>query len=205
MSFITTHSGHELHLTQPSPGAITLPCIAHALSLINRFTGHTSRPYSVAEHSLLVVSIMRKEFRVTCPHALMAGLMHDAHEAYCGDLHTPGKRVVGMAWDAFEGRLAHAVRTAFALHTATAQWAATIKAADTIALATEKRDLLPGTTTPWASLTGVEPAAWIDLAGFRSDLSWREWRQLFQDEAAALDFQRNQSLGLTQGTEAAAT
>lgn len=206
MSFITTAHGHELHLLQPSPGSITLPCIAHSLAQINRFTGHCLRPYSVAEHSVLVLNIMRKDFGVTCPHALFAGLLHDAHEAYCGDLHTPGKRVVGMAWDAFEGRLAHAVRTAFGIHTASSVWAESIKQADMVALATEKRDLLPTTTTPWVTLTGVKPADWINLAEpHRDQMTWRDWRQLWLDQANLLDYQRNEAMGMTRGTEAAAT
>jgi hypothetical protein len=206
MSFITTATGHELHLTQPSPGSITLPCIAHSLAQINRFTGHCRRPYSVAEHSVLVVQIMERDFRVTCPHALFAGLLHDAHEAYCGDLHTPGKRVVGPAWDAFEGRLAHAVRSAFAIHAASTVWAESIKQADMVALATEKRDLLPPTATPWVSLTGVQPADWLRLDdGHRDRMTWCDWRQIWLDKANELDFARNEAMGLSVGTEAAAT
>jgi hypothetical protein len=206
MSFITTVSGHELHLTQPSPGAITLPCIAHSLAQINRFTGHCARPYSVAEHSVLVVQIMERDFGVTCPHALFAGLLHDAHEAYCGDMATPSKRVIGMAWDAFEGRLQHAVRSAFAIHSASLMWAESIKQADMLALATEKRDLLPPTATPWVSLTGIEPATWLRLNdGHRERLSWADWRAIWLDKANELDFARNEAMGLNVATESAAT
>jgi hypothetical protein len=206
MSFVTTAHGHELHLTQPSPGSITLPCIAHSLAQINRFTGHACRPYSVAEHSVLVVQIMERDFRVTCPHALFAGLMHDAHEAFCGDMHTPGKRVIGPAWDRFEATLAQAVRSAFALHSASAMWADTIKQADLIALATERRDLLPPSRTPWVTLEGIEPIDWLRLMdGHREQMSWTDWRQIWLDKANELDFARNEALGLTAGTEAAAT
>lgn len=201
MTFIHTACGHELHLTSPRPGAITAHGIAHSLAQINRFTGHCSRPYSVAEHSLLVVTIMQNELAIHCPHALLAGLMHDAHEAYTGDLHTPGKRVVGPAWDRFESTLCQAVRSAFALHTASSLHADAIKRADLIALATEKRDLLPhteATSTPWASLTGVHGLTWLRLNDpHRAALSWADWRDAWLDQYEELDFARNESLTVT--------
>ena len=153
-----------------------------------------------------LVEIMERDFGVTCPHALFAGLLHDAHEAYCGDMATPSKRVIGMAWDAFEGRLQHAVRSAFAIHSASLMWAESIKQADMLALATEKRDLLPPTATPWVSLTGIEPATWLRLNdGHRERLSWADWRAIWLDKANELDFARNEAMGLNVATESAAT
>jgi len=55
--------------------------IAHALSQICRFAGNSSEFYSVAEHSVLVGEMVPQ-------HRKMA-LLHDAHEAYCGDIIRP--------------------------------------------------------------------------------------------------------------------
>jgi hypothetical protein len=52
--------------------------IAHALSLCNRFAGHTKFPISVAQHSVFVAKL--------CPWEPLTALLHDASEAYLGDV-----------------------------------------------------------------------------------------------------------------------
>jgi hypothetical protein len=69
---------------EPRSHEILLMDIAHALSLVNRFGGHTVRPYSVAAHSLLVCDLLP-------PPLKLQGLMHDAAEAYVGDIVSPIK------------------------------------------------------------------------------------------------------------------
>jgi hypothetical protein len=54
MTHIITATGAEYHLSGHGPRPVNAEDIAHQLAIINRFTGATSRPYSVAEHSLLV-------------------------------------------------------------------------------------------------------------------------------------------------------
>ena len=71
---------------QPVPDQIRIEDIAHALSMICRFGGHSRDFYSVAEHSLLV--------SYACdPKDALAGLLHDAAEAYVGDLIRPIKHL----------------------------------------------------------------------------------------------------------------
>ena len=77
--------------------------IAHALAQINRFNGHAKRPYSVAEHSLVCMEIA--QHLELPPVVQLACLMHDAHEAYTGDVATPIKRCVGDNWGFFEHRI----------------------------------------------------------------------------------------------------
>lgn len=203
MSFIITAGGNELSLDRPAPGHITAYSIAWSLSQLNRFTGHALRPYSVAEHSLLVCDIAEHELGLDV-HGQLAALMHDAHEAFTGDLHTPGKRAVGDAWYAWESQWEDVVRSAFALHTAFIRHAALIKRADLIALATEKRDLMPETPTPWAVLSGVEPLARVDLySRERIAMGWEDWRDRWLDRYHELDFARNELLFPARQADAA--
>jgi uncharacterized protein len=94
---IRTHSGIYLNPLYPSTEDIVIEDIAHALSNICRFAGHTNRFYSVAEHSVWVathVNKIRKNLgRIFIDHKLvLSALMHDAAEAYLLDLPTPIKK-----------------------------------------------------------------------------------------------------------------
>lgn len=144
--FIRTNSGLDVDLHNPTPDMLSIRDIAHHLSLINRFSGATEAPYSVAQHSVLVADLLlaRKHTAATC----MWGLLHDAHEAFLGDMTTPeqfalfGERAesprflqerrfdVALA-DKLFITLDHAVVNA-------------VYEADCVALATEWRSLMPG-------------------------------------------------------------
>lgn len=82
--WMQTFSGAQFWPLDPRRSAILITDIAHALSLICRFGGHTTRFYSVAEHSILIS-------RAVAPEAALWGLMHDAAEAYVGDMIWPLK------------------------------------------------------------------------------------------------------------------
>jgi uncharacterized protein len=83
-----TWSGRTFDPLQPLASSICIEDIAHSLSLQSRF-GHTDTFYSVAQHCVLVSHL------VPAPHAL-AGLLHDAEEAYVGDVITPLKATGAM-------------------------------------------------------------------------------------------------------------
>lgn len=200
-SHMVTACGNEVDLRYPQVSTITLADISHHLAQINRYTGACRRPYSVAEHSLLVLEIVERVMTLDL-HGRMAALMHDAHEAYTQDLSTPAKGQVGDAWHNFEGRLQRTVLSAFALHAATHKHAVAIKQADLIALATERAQLLP--TGPgislWPCLVHVQPVSWVDLMSTeRCAMTWQDWRDRFKDTADALDFGRNDALHRKHG------
>jgi 5'-deoxynucleotidase YfbR-like HD superfamily hydrolase len=88
----------------------------------------------------------------------LLGLLHDAHEAYVGDVATPQKRLLGELWERHELRVADAVRDRFALPCRPDELEI-ITAADKIALAMEARDLLPGGPIGWAQQL-PEPLPW---------------------------------------------
>lgn len=82
-----TFTGIRFHPLSPKPEDISLVDIAHALSQVNRFGGHTRIPYSVAAHSILVSQMLPGRLR-------LQGLLHDAAEAYLGDMISPVKACV---------------------------------------------------------------------------------------------------------------
>ena len=110
--YIQTRSGIEFDLEQPRHEDVVLGDIAHALSHINRFVGHAGG-YSVAEH--LVLCCREAQYRGMQAQDIRMALMHDAHEAYMGDIATPVKKLLGDAVEELESRLAHVVRKRFAL------------------------------------------------------------------------------------------
>jgi len=82
--WMQTFGGRKLYPTRPDSRVVDIEDIAHALSQICRFGGHTRKPYSVAQHSVLLSYECRREDRVNA-------LLHDAAEAYLGDVVRPFK------------------------------------------------------------------------------------------------------------------
>lgn len=70
-------------------GAPNWGAIAVSLSRINRWNGNTSRPFSVAEHSIRVARILPAGLK-------LAGLIHDAAESFIGDLPHPIRKAGGV-------------------------------------------------------------------------------------------------------------
>lgn len=133
--FITTYSGTPFYLLEPESSEIDIRDIAHALSQLCRFTGHSRQLYTVAQHCLMVSEIVPSEFA-------LEGLLHDATEAYVGDVSTPLKGVIGAAYTDIEKRVHAAIAARFKLvHPLPPE----VKDADLVAFATEARDfMMPG-------------------------------------------------------------
>ena len=192
MNWIVTSTGAEFDFKRPRPDTIRAEDIANALSKINRFTGHTCRPYSVAEHCMLVHELVQIEFAVQQPQVLLAALLHDAHEAYCGDTSTPAKRAIGWQWYDFEQPLENAVLHKFGVLRDARVWASVIKTCDTLALAIERRDLLPPPSPdsrPWPSLEGVVAPSYINLmSGHHAGYIWQDWRDVYLEKLCELHY-----------------
>lgn len=89
MTTFTTLTGVEIDLADPRWHKVNLADIAGSLAKINRWNGHTRQPISVAAHSIFVSWILREW---GYPSAIQrCGLLHDATEAYMGDIPTPMK------------------------------------------------------------------------------------------------------------------
>lgn len=187
MTWMLTASGRAFDLGRPRAEDITVTDIAHHLALINRFNGATLRPYSVAEHSLFVAEIAERELGLRDPFGVLAALLHDAHEAYLGDIIQPVRAHVQCS--VLEHSLERAVRERYGLVTAAAAYRDAIRRADLIALATERRDLMPPHAGTWEILRDVQPVEWIDLDD-RDGMDWTDWRSAFSARFAELNMAR---------------
>lgn len=137
-----TASGHAFFPGDPRPEEVDVRVIARALSRIGRYNGHWAEwvsHYSVAQHAAMIARWMLQD-----GHSIQrcyAGLHHDSAEAYIGDIISQMKRLCPQI-KVVEKKVEAAVFEAMmvdmdpATHTL-------VKEYDFIALATEKRDLMP--------------------------------------------------------------
>ena len=110
-------SGRRLDLLDPSPLDVEIEDIAHGLARVARWNGQTDGPhiFSVAQHSLLVEAISRRQAPNVDQRWRLAVLLHDAPEYVIGDLISPFKAVFDADYKAVEQRLLAAISLRFGL------------------------------------------------------------------------------------------
>jgi hypothetical protein len=141
MSWIQTYVGKQFWPLAPRPEDLDIRDIAHSLALLCRFNGHCRVFYSVAEHSVRVAAELPGELALW-------GLLHDAAEAYLGDLTRPLKQQSEAEWfNAAETQLLRVIADTYGL-----VWPmpVAVRAADDALLATEARDLMVAPPEPWS-------------------------------------------------------
>ncbi len=151
--WLQTWSGKKFVPLAPTPEMICIEDIAHGLSNLCRFSGQTSRFYSVGQHSIVASQVALAVTPSSEPRRreiALAALMHDASESYIVDVPTPIKSYI-QGYHAIEILVMRAIAKKFELDYELFAHP-TVKFADMTMLATEKRDLM-----------GPEPAPWIDL------------------------------------------
>lgn len=190
MTWMLTATGEVIDLKFIAQDSISIEDVAHHLAQMNRYDGAAKRPISVAEHSLNVVEILRRECFIDSPSVLLAGLMHDAHEFITGDMKSPMKELLGSAWTAVENRIQHAVLKRFELITIFHAARTVIDWADATALATERKFLLPDAGPQWEVMRTHNPLEWIDYEA-QAEFTWLDWRHTFLQTYAELNFQRS--------------
>ena len=149
---ILSYAGDYVDLCEPKPQHLKIEVFAHALSNLCRFNGHCRTFYSVARHSILVSHIVEQDLGM--PGYALEGLMHDASEAFLGDVTTLLKPLL-PTYKPIERNFARAIRDTFGL----AHVPEILKKADLRALKSERAALLPPTTRDWVVLRGVPPAS----------------------------------------------
>jgi len=156
---VYTHTGQEFWPFDPRAVDVHPKDLAFALARVNRWGGHTSRALSVAAHSLAVADIA-EEMAIShfvCGRAIPGAgfayvgqvrayaLLHDAHEAYVGDLWKPVKSQM-WGWDRVEAGIQGVVHERFALGPIPAEYDPIIDRADRTAAYLEAKRYHPGFT-----------------------------------------------------------
>ncbi len=138
-NWICTYTGKTFHLLLPRQEEICIEDIAHQLSLLCRFNGCCRQFYSVAEHSIRVSNIVPDRLK-------LSALLHDAHEAYVGDMTRPLKQTFPVYKD-----ISNNIQVVIDDKFGTNIYQPEIKYADNVLLSTEKRDLMM-VQDEWAEL-----------------------------------------------------
>ena len=146
---IQTYTGQYFDILNPKVRGVNIVDIAHALSQLCRFTGHTSKFYSVAQHSVTVSRHVPKGMELD-------GLLHDASEAYMADISRPLKHAPEMSrYRTAEKTLSRVIERRFGLSAEPKE----VKHVDRRMCATEMRDLMG--STPYDFGLGVVPFDFI--------------------------------------------
>jgi len=102
---IRMYTGKYFDLKTMDPDTICIEDIVHGLSNTMRFAGQLDVPYSVLQHSVLVADNVSKENQ-------LAALLHDASEAYLGDMPSPFKKML-PDYKAIEDKLMRVIAEKF--------------------------------------------------------------------------------------------
>lgn len=159
-NFMITRTGRKFMPASFSDADIDICDIAHALSNLCRFNGHTARFYSVAEHCLHVADLLE---HMDCDReTVLAGLLHDAAEAYTGDIISPIKHLAGQLPEIATDLLFAILRKfnpSFVMREDFGQRMADVKRADLICLVSEGEALTLNSHT-WTREI-AKPETWL--------------------------------------------
>jgi uncharacterized protein len=164
--------GTLFDIMDPAGSDFTITDIAHGLGRVCRFAGHTNRFYSVAEHSIHVARLVPLE------HA-RAALLHDASEAFIGDVTRPLKALL-PDYRRIEEQIADAIARRFLPgRDGGAFSVAAIKAADMAMCMVEARHLMPEADGFWidqkTDARAKYPAVWDQAKRIRLDCDKPEY------------------------------
>jgi len=175
---IELKSGAWVDILNLSPEDIIISDVAHGLGNTGRFSGQTSRFYSVAEHSVLCAALMSNS--TDDPDLLKAALLHDFHEAYLGDIPTPIKKIM-TGLDEIAERMDQAVGERFGIDHALFS-SPEVKRVDHMALSLEAHRFM-SLNTPGFRETLASTSDMADQSLFPNP-AWAEEFLLRQPEAS---------------------
>lgn len=143
---IMLRSGAWLDFCSPATSEFTIEDIAHGLANICRYSGQCSSFYSVAEHSILVSD--------TAVGFEFEALLHDAAEAFLGDITRPLKQML-PDYKRIEADVERVILDRFGI---VGSLPPQVKQADLRVLAAEQKQIMPEGTDGWVRGQKVDPA-----------------------------------------------
>jgi uncharacterized protein len=163
-------NGNYFDLETITGDTTDIDTIAHSLAMINRYTGHTKEPYSVAQHSVLVSHLVPQSGNWP-----LWGLLHDISEHVLGDVSRPLKAIM-PAYKALEADVEKRLWAKFGLY-GPMPWI--VKHYDSVALLMEQRDLMPA-GSPWDNygLSGIRLTSELETSRILP-LGWRHAKKTF--------------------------
>lgn len=162
MTWIQTLDGAAFDLRHPHAGMINPETIAICLARTCRFKGHCRDFYSVAQHSVIVESLIHDD------SLRLPALLHDAHEVYdgFGDVARPAKLINSHTKEFLcrhQKRVDIQIARRFGFNPELL-WHEQIKWADAVALSTERRDIMGPCDRSWETLPDPSPVITIEPA-----------------------------------------
>lgn len=103
-----SYTNRKINLIEPTLDMIDIDDIAQSLSNICRFGGHVHTNYNVAQHSVIVAALAPMELK-------KEALLHDAAEAYVGDVIKPWKVILEPIFEPVESRFMQAISEKYRL------------------------------------------------------------------------------------------
>lgn len=145
--YVCTCSGKKVYFLDLHQDMICIEDIAHSLSRICRFNGHSSKFYSIAEHSLMTALMVEDRLKIYA-------LLHDAGEAYLSDVSRPLKLIINHCGDdiynKIEKDILHVINAKFGFSSLSEEDKYKIKLADNTALYVESHYFFsPEMLTGW--------------------------------------------------------
>jgi hypothetical protein len=110
--FVGLQGGRLFHYDGKDPSEVKLSDIAQSLSRLDRYNGHGRYKWTVATHSLHVALVVNE---IGFPNLVLEAMLHDAEEAYVGDVIAPMKRALYPAYHDFLDPIRACVRKAFGI------------------------------------------------------------------------------------------
>jgi 5'-deoxynucleotidase YfbR-like HD superfamily hydrolase len=161
------YTGTRFYTFDPAPEDVSIADIAHSLALQCRYNGNSKRFYSVAEHSCLLSDFVREHGRDggntrrydVPPRDSLTALLHDAAEAYIGDLIRPVKHRM-PEFRALEAIVEHVVLPVYGLESDLPPW---MRDLDSRILSDERAQVMLTQHNEW-STDELEPLdVWVNF------------------------------------------
>lgn len=142
---LVTYEGTAFNYLKPTKEMVSITDILRSLPRLNRFVGHSSRAYSVGEHTFFCL-VMAEKLGYS-PREQLLTFVHDFTEAYVGDCPAPLKRLI-PDYSVIEGWVEEAIYEYIGIEPPTEEEYLKIKRIDMTMLVIEMREL---TVHEWKS------------------------------------------------------